>query len=479
MPNRVNIDWDTLTAEQLRNLYSRLPLDIRRRLFCGMMQNALNAKKIQKIDSPLDFIEKVRATLPEKLHCLFDPSPVKIIRGGRGSAKSTSVGRVLVALAYIQRERILCTREFQTSIKDSVHQVLKRQIEILGLTSQFEVTEREIRCTKTGSEFIFKGIRRDPDSLKSVEGITKTWVEEGQLITRDSLDILLPTIFRDENDRSQLIVTYNPELEDSPIEELVKFPIADSIIRDVNWRDNPYFPQGLERLRSRAEKLAEDTGDWSAYDWIWEGKYRLLSEAVIFGKRVVFEEFETPITAYFYHGVDWGFSVDPTVLIRCYITDEDDGRHLWIDKESYGYETPIDEYPCLFSRIETSRRWPIKADSSRPETIHHVSRMNYNITAAKKWSGSVEDGIEFLKGFKKIHIHLSCTHMIEEAKLYSYKQDPITRKIFPIPVDAHNHGWDAVRYALDDLIRNNEPLRIPSDVLAKSRRGAMRYVKSY
>lgn len=466
----MTVDWS-----DLKEIYGRLPPHFRKKVFCDMMRNANNTKKASLTDEPAHFLERIKNGLPSKLQCLFSNNPVKIIKGGRGSAKSTSVGRVLTALAYVQHERVLCAREFQVSIKDSVHQVLKRQIESLGLTAQFEITDREIRCPKTGSEFIFKGLRRDPDSLKSVEGITKTWVEEGQLITKDSLDILLPTVFRDE--KSQLFVTYNPELEDAPIEDLIQNPINESIVVDINWRDNPYFPPGLERLRARAEKLAFENNDWSAYNWIWEGHYRLLSEAVVFAKRVVFEEFETPLSAYFYHGVDWGFSVDPTAMIRCYITDESDGKHLWIDREAFGYEIPIDQYPYLFANVETAKRWPIKADNSRPETIHHVrNNQKYDIMPAKKWAGSVEDGIEYLKSFQKIHIHANCPNMIEEAKLYSYKQDKLTKKILPIPVDAHNHGWDALRYALDDLIRNNEPMQIPQNVLIRSRRRQFSYM---
>jgi phage terminase large subunit len=456
----------TLDRARLERLYSRIVL------------KQLEAENATRVARP----KRPRPEIPDKFAFLNEPAPVKIARGGRGSAKSQSFARVLAHAAEDHYERVLCTREFQNSIKDSVHQVIKQEIADLGMASAFVVTDREIRCPRTGSEFIFKGLHFHPEEAKSLEGVTKTWVEEGQTLTEDGVKILLPTIFRTKG--AELWISYNPELSNSPVEKLVNEPIEGSIISELlTWRDNPWFPEGLELIRHREEEMAKSLGDWADYDWIWEGKFRTQSEALVFWRRIAVEDFETPPDARFFHGADWGFADDPTCLIRCYMTGNDvHGRHLWIDREAYGYRTDIDEIPALFDQIPTSKRrpghpgWPIKGDAARPETIHYLAQRGYAITAAKKWAGSVEDGVAFLKGFVKIHVHPSCVRLIEETKRYSYKVDPkqidpTTGKpvILPVIIDAWNHGIDSIRYALDDYIHGKHPLLISDETLARSR----------
>ena len=143
------------------------------------------------------------------------------------------------------------------------------------------------------------------------------------------------------------------------------------------------------------------------------------------------EDFETPRDARFYHGCDWGFANDPTTLVRCFVKD----RTLYIDREAWAIGCEIDNTPALFDQIDTARRWPIKADNARPETISYMRRQGFNITGAKKWSGSVEDGIEFLKTYD-IVIHPRCKHTIDEFNHYSYKVDKQTGDILPVIVDA-------------------------------------------
>ena len=148
-------------------------------------------------------------------------------------------------------------------------------------------------------------------------------------------------------------------------------------------------------------------------------------------------------------GADWGFSVDPTALVRFWILDEE----LYIDYEAYGYGVEIDETPQLFDSLPEARDWPIKADAARPETISYMSHQGFRIYAAEKWNGSVEDGIAHIKGFKRIHIHPRCRHTAEEFRLYSYKIDATTQEVLPILVDANNHAIDAIRYGLDEFIQ--------------------------
>lgn len=395
--------------------------------------------------------------LPRKFQPLFQPFRYKIARGGRGGAKSQSFARALIARARAGREFVLCTREYQSTIKDSVHRVLRSQIEKLGLEREFEIYDASIRCPRTKSEFVFKGLRHDPDGIKSLEGVTVAWIEEGHTASLESFRILDPTL----RSGSELWVSYNPDTEEDAVEEyLIKNPRPRTVVMDVNWRDNPWFPDELEEQRRYDEAFAKKTGDWEIYDWVWEGKPRVRGNRYVFYKRVVVEDFATPEGAEFYHGLDFGFANDPNALVRAYKTEEADGVHLWVDREWFGWHTEIDEIPAKLETVPTTLAgWPIKADGARPETISYISRarQGFNISAAEKWQGSVEDGIAYLKGFVRIHVHATnCPNLTREFKSYRYKVDRITGEVLPIIIDRDNHGIDALRYAFDGYIRNDE-----------------------
>jgi phage terminase large subunit len=384
----------------------------------------------------------------------------KVAHGGRGGAKSWSIARMLLIRAYSEKDHlILCAREFQTSIADSVHALLKNQIIAMGLDSWFKVTDQEIYCWLTNSRFIFKGLRRNINEIKSTEGVTICWVEEAQAVSENSWLTLIPTI---RAKGSEIWVSFNPMEENDPTyRRFVLNPPPHALAIEINWSDNPWFPEDLE-----AERQFMLRTDPDAYDWIWNGQTRHVSEATIFRGRFRVEAFETPETVErFLYGADWGFAIDPTVLMRMYIDDRGPGRkRLHIDHEAYGVGIETDDVAALFNGgfankngayhpgIPGAKDWPIKADAARPETISFVRRLGFNISAAKKWSGSVEDGIAYLKTYDEIIIHPRCTHMAMEARLYSYAVDKQTNDILPKVADAHNHCWDAVRYAHDGWI---------------------------
>jgi phage terminase large subunit len=378
------------------------------------------------------------------------PARYKVYYGGRGAAKSRSIARVLVQDAYTAPGIILCTREYQNSIADSVHRLLVNEIEKQNLYRYFRITDKSIRSWTTGAEFIFKGLHHNAEDIKSTEGIKKCWIEEGQRVTKDSWKTLIPTV---REDGSEIICSFNPEQEEDATPQMFiypKVPLPRAIIRKVNWSDNPWFPKELDE--ERRYMLANDP---DAYDHVWEGNFRKITEATIFRGKYEVRAFETPQGVRFFYGADWGFSNDPTALIRCFVQ----GNTLYIDYESFGYGVDFPELPQLFERVPGVREWPIKADCARPETISYMQRMGFNISAAEKWAGSVEDGIAHLRGFDKIVIHERCTHMATEARLYSYKvdkrqlDDKGQPAVLPIIVDAHNHGWDATRYGLDGYIK--------------------------
>lgn len=386
--------------------------------------------------------KRERLAFPEKFKEIFEPHRYKIFYGGRGGGKSWSVARALILIASMKKVRVLCTRELQVSIADSVYKLLCDQIADMKLAPYFYITKTSILCTVTGSEFIFKGLRLNAMEIKSMEGINICWVEEAQAVSAESWEFLIPTI---RTKGSEIWITFNPlNPDDATWQRFVLNPPDDAIVQKINWNDNPWFPDELEKERRYCERVDPD-----AYSYIWEGNPRIFTDAQIFRNKFVVEEFDTPRDVRFYHGADWGFANDPTTLIRSFIK----GDRLYIDREAYGIGVELDETPQLFDSIDTSRKWQIKADSARPETISYMSRQGFRVTAAKKWQGSVEDGLAVLKSFEKIVIHPRCRHTADEFRLYSYKVDKNNGDILPIIVDANNHCIDAIRYSLDGYIR--------------------------
>jgi len=222
---------------------------------------------------------KIKAEFPKKLRFLFNPSRYKVARGGRGSAKSWSFARALLITGMNKRLRILCAREVQLSIKQSVHKLLKDQIELLGFTGFYEVLDHEIRG-KNGTEFAFTGLSTlTVDTIKSYEGYDVCWVEEGQNISNRSWTILIPTI---RKEASEIWISYNPELEtDETHQRFTINPPPDCVNVEINWRDNPWFNKVLNGERLHCLKSTPDD-----YDNIWEGKCRAAVEGAIFFKQI-------------------------------------------------------------------------------------------------------------------------------------------------------------------------------------------------
>lgn len=382
--------------------------------------------------------------LPENLvYFLTDKARYKVAYGGRGSGKSWTVARCLILLAMQSKVRILCTRQLQTSIKDSVHKLLSDSIDLLGLTPFFDITRDAIRC-QNGSEFIFKGIQNNINEIKSIEGINYCWVEEAQSVSNESWTVLIPTI-RTEN--SEIWVTFNPDREeDATYQRFIVNPPPDALIKLVNYDSNPWFPDVL-----RNEMEYDKSVDYGKYEHIWLGKTVIDTDLQIYHGKFELKEFETPSDAVFYHGADWGFANDPTAAIRCFIQDQ----CLYIDYETGGVGVEFEDLPTLFEVIPDIRRWEIRCDNARPETISYMARQGFRTVACPKWKGSVEDGIEYIRSFRRIYVHPRCKHTYEEFKFYSYKQDKNTGDVLPIVIDKDNHYMDALRYALNPYIQKN------------------------
>jgi phage terminase large subunit len=385
---------------------------------------------------------KLRIPVPEIFAPLIKPCTYKGAKGGRGSGKSHFFAEWLVVQCLLGHTRAACLREIQDSIKDSVKQLIEDKIQALGLASRFNITEREI-VGPNESLFIFRGLQNHTaTSIKSLEGFNRAFVEEAQTISQKSLDLLYPT-FRD--DGTELYFAWNPTHEKDPVERFFRENEGDPdfICVQANFRDNPWFPDKL-----RKDMLRDQQRDPDKYAHVWLGKYQRSSEARVFRNWKV-EEFDTPKDARYYFGADWGFAVDPTVLVRCWIKD----RVLYVDQEAWQVGCEIDRTPALFDKIPGSRQWPIKADSSNPQSISYMARQGFrNITPAVKGPGSVEEGIEFLKGYD-IVVHPRCKHVIDELSTYSYEVDRKTDEVLPKLADKKNHTIDSLRYALEGVRR--------------------------
>lgn len=379
--------------------------------------------------------------LPKYARELFQPHRNKVLYGGRGAARSWSVARALLVMAAARPVRIGCFREFQRSIQDSVHRLLCDQIELLQMPG-FTATRTEIRHA-CGSLFLFEGLRHNITKIKSLEGIDVAWVEEAEHVSADSWDILIPTI---RKPNSEIWVTFNPDQETDPTyQRFVLNTPPDTYLRKCSYMDNPWFP---DTLRKEMEYLRRVDPDAAAH--VWDGECRTMSDAQVLRGKWVVEDFE-PLDTWAgpYYGADWGFSSDPTAITRSWI----DNRTLYVEREAYRLGVEMDDLPDFFDTVPGIRKHTIRADNARPEIISHMKRRGFNIQAAAKWPGSVEDGISYLRSFERIVIHPRCKQTAQEARLWSYKTDRLSGDPLPALASGNEHAWDSIRYAHAPLIK--------------------------
>lgn len=387
--------------------------------------------------------------LPAKCFRLLHPSQPKryrVLRGGRGAAKSWSIARVLIVTALARKVRVLCAREIQKSIRDSVHRLLADQVDALGLFQYFEVGAQSI-AAHNGSEFLFEGLWSNVNKIKSLEGIDLCWVEEAARVSAYSWEILIPTV---RKPKSEFLINFNPEGETDPTyARFVTSPPPDAAVISVTWQDNPWFPPELEKERQYLERVDPD-----AAMHVWSGACRTQSDAQVFRGKYAVESFDVqPGWDGPYLGADWGFAHDPTTLVRCWIAE----RTLYIEHEAYAIGCDIDRTPLLFDLVPGAREHVIRADCARPETISYMTTHGYpRIRGVEKWPQSVEEGVQYLRQFERIVVHPRCEHVAQEMRLYSYKVDRLTGDVLVDLVDKHNHTIDALRYALQPLIRRSK-----------------------
>lgn len=366
--------------------------------------------------------------------------------GGRGSGKSQSAALMAAVWGFAEPLRILCTRELQVSIKDSFHREVKDAIERTPwLAAHYDVGVDYLRG-RNGTEFVFRGLRHNSSSIKSLAGIDLTIVEEAEDVPEDSWLALEATVFR--KPKSELWALWNPRSDTSPVDKRFRqTPPTGAIIEEINWSGNPFFPPNLNLLRQREQQRL----DPATYAHIWEGAYLQNSDAQVFANKFEVREFEPqPQWDGPYYGLDFGFAQDPTAAIECYLNND----CVYIRREAGRVGLEIDDTPAfLRERMPLIEQHTVRADSARPESISYLQRHGISsIKPVKKWGGSVEDGVAFIKSRDRVILHPDCAETAREFRLYSYKQDRLSGDIMPKIVDANNHFIDALRYALQPMI---------------------------
>lgn len=378
---------------------------------------------------------------------LLEPSRIKGAKGGRASGKSHFMAEMLVEEHVTNPDQqSVCIREIQKSLKFSAKKLVEDKIRALGVAHLFEITLTEIRRLGGQGIIIFQGMQdHTADSIKSLEGFDRAWCEEAQSLSQRSIELLVPTI---RKPGSELWFSWNPEQPDDAVEKLFN-DNPDAVLVHVNYTENPWCPEEMRKLADWQRRV-----DYERFAHIWLGEFNTKSEAQVF-KNWRVDEF-TPDESFGepLYGADFGFAADPTCFVRCWIKD----NRLWIDQDAGDVGLELDDTAAFILKHDPmAAKYTMRADSARPESISYLKRHGLpRMEPVSKWSGSVEDGVEFIKTFDEVVIHTRCKAMQDEARLYSYKIDKRTGDILPKLEDNHNHRWDAVRYALAPLIKKRD-----------------------
>lgn len=387
--------------------------------------------------------------IPRKLQPLFQPRRRKVAYGGRGSGKSWGFARALLVLAAQRPIRVLCAREVQKSIKDSVHRLLSDQIQAIGLGSFFDILDTEIRG-KNGSLFLFAGLASHTvESIKSFEGCDVCWVEEAQTVTKRSWDVLTPTI---RKSGSEIWVTFNPDMEtDETYQRFVVHAGPDDFVISMNYDDNPWFGEELEL--ERQDTLRRDPDN---YPNIWGGVPKRVAEGAIYRHEVerLFAESRVRPVPYDpllkVHTVwDLGWNDAMTIgcwqrsgaEVRCINYIEDSHRTLdsyvaELEKNPYRWGTDFIPHDGRARNIQTGK-----------STEEALSAMGRNVKVLPQLD--IEEGIKAARMmFPRVYFDEDKTKRLMEClKRYQRSINERTREPGAPLHDEFSHGADMFRYA--------------------------------
>jgi phage terminase large subunit len=390
-----------------------------------------------------------KAEFPLKLECLFKPSRYKVLYGGRGGAKSWGVARALLIKGAQAPLRVLCAREFQTSIKDSVHKLLSDQIMALGLDGFYEITQTSIRG-KNGSEFSFVGLKNNVSNVKSYEGVDICWVEEAQTVSRSSWNTLIPTV---RKEKSEIWVTFNPELEtDETYQRFVLNPPENCIVQKINWSDNPWFPETL-----KLEKDALKYRDPQAYNVVWEGLCRQTVDGAIFAKEMQLAELDGRITKVNYdatkpvHAIfDLGWSDATAIWFLQFV-----GMETRLIRYIEGNQQTISNYLAkmqTFGYMYDTLWLPHDAEN---KTLAGNGRSIEEIVRNAGYKTKIIPRtpiMDSINAARTIFVNCwfdreNCHEGLQCLRHYRYDVDPDTKQFSKTPLhDNYSHGADAFRY---------------------------------
>ena len=390
-----------------------------------------------------------QAEFPEKLSILFDSARYKVLYGGRGGAKSWGIARALLIIGAKKPTRILCAREFQTSIRDSVHKLLSDQIIAMGLTQFYEITQNAIRGSN-GTEFSFVGLKNNVSNIKSYEGCDICWVEEAQTTSKLSWNVLIPTI---RKEGSEIWISFNPELEtDETYQRFIVNTPENCIVQRINWSDNPWFPETL-----RLEKDALFVRDREAYNTVWEGVCRQTVDGAIFAKEMMQAEFEQRITRVPYDPVkpvlavfDIGWADATAVwfvqfigmetrLIRYYETTQTTISQILAKMQTFGYV-----YDTLYLPHDAQNK-TLAANGRSIEDIVRAAGFNVRIIDRVPIADSINAARTI---FSKCYFDReNCYEGLQCLRHYRYDVEPDSGNFSRKPLhDNYSHGADAFRY---------------------------------
>lgn len=397
--------------------------------------------------------------------------------GGRGSTKSSFVAlQIAMGLQADPQANCVAVRKVADTLKDSVCATFEWAINLLNWEHFFKITGDEIVYRPYGTKILFRGLD-DPQKLKSIKvprGYFKyLWFEEGaEYSSIEELESVEQSVLRGGQEFIEF-VTYNPPVEPKAwINVEAATPKARRLVHETNYTQVPPAWLGPKFLAD-AEEMRQRRPD--KYANVYLGKSIGRSDRIVFSGCCVIRGFTVARQGhrYFiegaevdgpYFGADFGFANDPSTLCKCWRAQ--DGKKIYVEHCVFGYGVKLDSLPALYDQVPGSRKDMIYGDSSRPETIVHVRDRGFIIDAAEKGTGSIEDGIEWLKGHE-IVIHDRCKELQDEAIKYVYKVDRVTQTVKSDVVDANNHGWDAIRYAFWQLIKQEPKGILDVDFLAE------------
>ena len=394
--------------------------------------------------------------IPKLTENFARPARTRVFKGGRGSGKTRGLALRSALRVYQLAEMgvegvFLASREHLNSLDESSLEEIKAAIRSEPwLADYFDIGEKYVRTKNRRISYAFAGLRHNLDSIKSKARIIGNWTDEGEGVSDVAWTKLIPTI-REEGDGwiAENWISLNPESPDSATHKrFIENPADDCIVTEVNWADNPWFPEILNRQRLEDKKNRPDT-----YEHVWEGGFLTLTDAQVFAGKFEIDEFEAkPFWDGPYFGMDFGFAQDPSVAVQCYVHN----KILYIYREAGKVKLELDATAGFFSdRMPDMPKYAVRADSARPESISYLKRHGIpNMVGVKKWQGSVADGVEHIKSYDRVVIHPDCTEVAREFRLYSFKVDRLSGDIMPVIIDANNHYIDAIRYALGPLIKS-------------------------